>query len=188
MATDMLIRLAITAWLVVIAVHDHRTRRIPAWSTWPVIFALAGWWWLARGAWQVAASLVIILVMSSATKWESMVTAGGLALQVLVMLTRPAIPVLTIIVVWWLLYLFWRYLDFGGGDTATLMALIALFPSVRFALILAGVSVFLLFPLLIRERKTGQRVRHALGPVFAVAGILAAWALPLPFQSIRSIF
>ena len=184
MATETLVRLARTAWLVGIAVHDHRTRRIPAWSTWPVIFGLASWWWLARGAWQVAASLAIILVMSSAAKRESVVTAGGLALQALVMLTRPTMPVLTITVVWWLLYLFWRYLDFGGGDTATLMALIALFPSLGFALILAGVSALLLLPLLIRERRTGERTRHALGPVFALAGILAAWALPVPFHSV----
>ncbi len=177
-ATPVL-KTGITAWLIFIAVHDHRTHRIPAWSTWPVIFALAGWWWLAAGAWQVAASLGLILVMSSVSGREGMVTASGLVLQALVMFTRPAVPVLTIIVTWWLLYLLWRYMDFGGGDTALLMGLIALFPSPWFAFILAVVSVVLLTPLLIRERRSGERRPHPLGPVFAAAGILSAWLLPV---------
>ena len=62
MEMGIALKTAITVWLLFIAVYDYCTHRIPTWTTWPVIFALAGWWWLARGYWQVPAALAAILM------------------------------------------------------------------------------------------------------------------------------
>lgn len=173
MAAVIAFRALLTAWLLFVAVHDLRTRRIPAWSTWPLTAGLSVWW-AAQGAWQVPLALGLVLTVSSLPRWVDPV---ALAIQALSFVPGVPPPAAIIVGVWWLLYLTWRYFDFGGGDVALLMALFALFPSVAFALVLAGVTVAVGLPLLL----WGRRQRYPLGPIFAGAGIIATWHLPLPF-------
>lgn len=172
MGVDLAFRAGLTGWLVFVAVHDLRTRRIPAWSTWPLIVGLA-LWWAAQGAWQVPVALALILAVSSLPRWAE---PAAVALQALTFIPGISTSAAVIVGTWWTLYVAWRYGGLGGGDVALLMALFGLFPSVVFAALLAGVTLVAGIPLLLR----GRQRQYPLGPIFAAAGIMAGWFLPLP--------
>ena len=52
---------------------------------------------------------------------------------------------------WIALFLMWRVHIFGGGDSKLLMALFALFPTVRFLILLSVVKVIVSVPLLVSK-------------------------------------
>ncbi len=149
------------AWLVYIAVYDWRTWTVPARLTWPVLLAACGgqaW----RGAWAP------LTLFSSYFIWDTTVGdlkrlltprapvtaqdemrwllphAFVLVLTVGLLLVAqqqgPTAAFFTLSLA--LVHLLWRLGRLPGGDTGLLLALLGLFPSLRF-LVLAAVIVTL---------------------------------------------
>jgi len=131
----------VTIWLLAIASVDLRTATISNWLTLPALALLGGW----RVVQVVAyASRAMSAQRGQATAWLGNRASAG----------AGSVPALVfVILAWTVCFGLWELHVVGGGDAKTLMGILALFPTVDFAVFLAiGVLVLSLPLLLLRHR------------------------------------
>jgi Flp pilus assembly protein protease CpaA len=134
--------------LLAIAYLDARTATIPNWLTLPIL-ALAGGWRLAR---VVGGALMGMSAQPQQPSggWAASLFSGGQAVPAFIFM----------ILAWGLCFALWQLHVLGGGDSKTLMGMLALFPTADFGLFLAVGVLVLSLPLpLLRLR--GKRLRDA---------------------------
>lgn len=164
------VKVVLTLWFATVAVWDRLMRRVPNGLVLPVMFGALAWQffgWLrgaSRGvlvAWTLTVLLLCIVVglMALAERfgWQRsrlnrfaiavlLVVAAG---QFLSWVGRAPSEVIFVLVSWFVLFMMWRVHIFGGGDTKLLMALFALFPTIRFFILFALVKLIVSIPLLV---------------------------------------
>jgi Flp pilus assembly protein protease CpaA len=182
-------RLAVSAWLVYLAVADLRKGEVSNWATVPPLLAVVVWRSLT-GGWPLALALALVLA-GAQWPWFSAASVGLLAAC-----AWPATSVgLDVTVgVWTFVYVLWQIGVIGGADAKVVMALVALFPDGQIVWLLLlcwfGLSVVHLL------RRHGKRVPRALLqatkamaglempegsrypalPAVALAGLVYVWA------------
>ena len=158
-------RLLPAAWLVYVAVYDWRTWTVPWWTTWPVIGA-ACLGHAVRGAWVPLALLVFYYLWDTTVgdvkrllRWRSIDTERDDRRWLIPDLAAFALTVALLAVArgqgeaaffftagFALVHLLWRLGRLPGGDAALLIALLALFPSLRFLILASLVVAAVVFP------------------------------------------
>ncbi|MBM4429673.1 MAG: hypothetical protein FJ026_04895 [Chloroflexi bacterium] len=133
---SLLLKIVLTAWLLAIAYLDMRTATISNRLTLPVM-ALSGGWRVLAGSWYLLKAMVAGLGLSSATSWQR--TAND---------ARAWSALVFMCVAWACVFVLWELHILGGGDTKTLMGILALFPSGDFVAFLAAAVLVLSLPLL----------------------------------------
>ena len=152
-------RLLLAAWLVYVAVYDWRTWTVPWWTTWPVILA-ACLGHAGRGAWAPLALFALCFIWDTTigdvkrllhwrtinVSWDddhwlvpdaaAYAADGALAGRG----TGAGQAAFTFTLGFALVHGLWRLGRLPGGDAALLIALLGLFPSLRF-LVLASLVV-----------------------------------------------
>jgi Flp pilus assembly protein protease CpaA len=130
------LKLVVTLWLLGIAYIDARTATIPNWLTLPAMASLVGWRLIRAGCYVVGVSL---------GRWGQCSAADVQAL-------------LFTIVAWGFCFALWELHILGGGDSKTLMGILALFPSADFVVFLSLAVLVLSLPLLVlKQRGKGWR-------------------------------
>jgi len=187
----VVIRLAVSAWLVYLAVADLRRGEVSNWATVPPLL-VATIWRAASGDWTLGVALVVVVVAAECPP----TLAGGLLLAGMFLCMGPAIRqgVEAALVVWFGVAALWLVGVLGGADAKAVMTLAALFPGERLGWLLLiawlGQSLFYV----IREHgwRTPRVVASALGalarfrmpesrrrapalPAVALAGLVCAW-------------
>jgi hypothetical protein len=152
-------RLLPAAWLVYVAVYDWHTWTVPWWTTWPVIVA-ACLGHAILGAWVPVALLILYYLWDTTVgdlkrllrrpvsdperdnqRWLIPdVAAYGLTVGLLAIARSQGEAAFFFTAGFALVHLLWRLGRLPGGDAALLIALLALFPSLRF-LVLASLVV-----------------------------------------------
>ena len=152
-------RLLPAAWLVYIAIYDWRTWTVPGWATWPVI-AAACLGHAGRGAWAPVVLLTLYFLWDTTVgdvkrllrrrlndaegddrRWlVPDVVAFTLTLVLLAVARGQGEAAFFFTAGFMLVHLLWRLNRLPGGDAALLIALLGLFPSLRF-LVLASIVV-----------------------------------------------
>jgi hypothetical protein len=185
----MAFRLILAAWLVYVAVYDWRTWTVPWWTTWPVIVA-ACLGHASRGAWAPVVLLPLYFVWDTTVgdlkrllRWRFVDTerddrrwlipdmvAFALTFALLAVARGQGEAAFFLTAGFALVHLLWRLDRLPGGDAALLIALLALFPSLRFLVLASLVVVAVVLP------RLAWRYRHDLGSA-ARAGLTAGpWA------------
>ena len=172
----LILKLAITAWLVAVALWDLRTARIPNQLTFPAMAATGGFrlclglldlgLFLLRTAYcgnPAAGGARMELVMGSilraaAVNGAACSDGGYLYLGGNV---QGAANLLFTLVAWAIIFGGWKLNVMGGGDAKLLMVLFALFPTYNFALTFCFVVLVALLPLLVLQH-WGKRPLDAL--------------------------
>jgi hypothetical protein len=158
-------RLILAAWLAYVAVYDWRTWTVPWWTTWPVILAAclahAG-----RGAWAPLALFALCFIWDTTVGdlkrllgWRFIDTARDDARWLIPDVLALALTIALLAVArgqgeaaffftagFALVHLLWRLGRLPGGDAALLIALLGLFPSLRFMLLAAVVVAAVVVP------------------------------------------
>lgn len=147
---SLLLKIVLTAWLLAIAYLDMRTATISNWLTLPVM-ALSGGWRVLAGSQYLLKAVVAGLGLSSATSWQQ--TAND---------ARAWSALLFMCAAWACTFALWELHILGGGDTKTLMGILALFPSGDFVVFLAAAVLVLSLPLL-ALRLRGRPWRNVAG-------------------------
>ena len=131
MIWNVLIRLALSAWLIYIAIIDWRTLEVPNWATVPPLL-LATLWRVLFGGWPIGLALALVLA-GAQWPWALAPALGGLGLCL-----GLAVPMgLDVTVgVWILCFILWQLGVIGGADAKAVMTLSALFPDERLAWLL----------------------------------------------------
>ena len=165
----------LVAWLAYVAVYDWRTWTVPWWTTWPVIIASclghAG-----LGAWVPLALLVLYYLWDTTVgdlkrllRWRSIDTerddrrwlipdpvAFALTVALLAVARGQGEAAFFFSTGFALVHLLWRLGRLPGGDAALLIALLALFSSLRFLILASLVVAAVVFP------RLAWRYRHDL--------------------------
>ena len=182
-------RLALSAWLVYLAVMDLRKGEVTNWATVLPLLVLTLWRTLI-GDWPLGLALALVL---TGAQWPAFAVP---AVPLLVVCSWLDAELAVAITVWSFMYTLWQAGILGGADAKAVMALMALFPDGRLAWLLllcwAGVSVVYLL------RRHGPRALSALPgaakglagrrmpqgdrcpalPAVALAGLLYVWFYP----------
>jgi Flp pilus assembly protein protease CpaA len=166
-APDLLFKTIITAWLVAIAYSDRRTMAIPNWLTLSAL-GLFGGIRLAREAWHVLGAL-LLRVGAASGGWAQRASADAQA--------WPALRFM--FVAWFVCFALWELHVIAGGDAKTLMALLALFPSADFIVLLCAAVFVLGLPLLLLKLR-GRRLQDV--PSAVVAWFRGGHMLPTQQQ------
>jgi Flp pilus assembly protein protease CpaA len=168
-------RLLLVAWLVYIAVYDWRTWTVPGWTTWPVVIA-AGLGHAGLGAWVPLVLLALYYLWDTTVgdlkrllRWRFSdterddrrwlvpdVLAFALTLVLLAVARSQGAAAFFFTAGFALVHLLWRLNRLPGGDAALLIALLALFPSLRFLVLASIVVAALVLP------RLAWRYRHDL--------------------------
>ena len=143
---SLLLKIVLTAWLLAIAYLDMRTAMISNRLTLPAI-ALLGGLHVFGGARYLLKAAVARLGLSSATFWQRTASDERAWSALLFMILALACA-----------FALWELHILGGGDTKTLMGILALFPSGDFVAFLAAAVLILSLPLLVL-RLRGKRWR-----------------------------
>jgi len=123
-----------------------RTATISNRLTLPAI-ALVGGWRVLMGGWHLLKAAIARLGLSSAAVWQRAASDE-----------RAWSALLFMILAWAGTFLLWELHILGGGDTKTLMGILALFPRGDFVAFLAAAVLILSLPLLVlRMRGKGWR-------------------------------
>jgi Flp pilus assembly protein protease CpaA len=139
LTTMLLLKLAITSWLVTVALWDLRTTRIPNQLTFPAMAATGGLRF-CLGLWGLG--LLLLRVANG----------GDLACYGCLTANMQGIGnLLFTLVAWAIIFGGWKLNIIGGGDAKLLMALFALFPTYNFTLIFGLVTLAALLPLLVLQ-------------------------------------
>jgi Flp pilus assembly protein protease CpaA len=165
-------RVALSIWLVYLAVADLRRGEVTNWATVPLLLAATAWQTLA-GGWPLALMLALVLAGS---QW-AVFAVPSLGLMVLcAWAAAPLEPALSLskgldvaVWVWALAYLLWQIGVIGGADAKVVMALTAAFPDGRLAWLLLlcwlGLSVVYLL------HRHGRRAPQALLQALVLSGV-----------------
>jgi len=155
----------VVAWLVYVAIYDWRTWTVPWWTTWPVIGA-ACLGHISQGAWVPLALFALCFLWDTTVgdlrrllrrpvsdperddqRWlVPDVIAYGLTIALLAVARGQGETAFFFTAGFALVYLLWRLGRLPGGDAALLIALLALFPSLRFMLLAALVVTLVVLP------------------------------------------
>lgn len=188
-------RLLLAAWLVYIAVYDWRTWTVPWWTTWPVIGA-ACLGHAGRGAWAPLTLFALILLWDTTVgdvrrllrrssleqhredRWlVPDVVAYGLTIVLLAVARGQGEAAFCFTASFALVHLLWRLDRLPGGDAALLIALLALFPSLRFLVLAALVVAAAVLP------RLAWRYRHDLGAAVRTGLSNGLWAALISFRA-----
>jgi len=145
----LLLKLAITAWLVAVAFWDLRTARIPNQLTFPAMAATGGFR-LCLGLWGLG------LLLLRVANGGSPACYGCMAANM-----QGIENLLFTLVAWAIIFGGWKLNIMGGGDAKLLMALFALFPTYSFVLTFCLTVLAALLPLLALQYR-GKRPLDAL--------------------------
>ena len=151
MLAILLLKLAITAWLVAVALWDLRTARIPNQLTFPAMAATGGFR-LCLGLWGLG-----LFLLRAANGGNPACSDGGCLGGYM----QGTANLLFMLVAWAIIFGGWKLNIMGGGDAKLLMALFALFPTYNFALTFCLVVLVALLPLLVLQYR-GKRPLDAL--------------------------
>ena len=158
-------RLLLAAWLVYVAVYDWRTWTVPWWTTWPVIVA-ACLGHALLGAWVPIVLLILYYLWDTTVgdlkrllrrrlddaerddrRWLIPdVAAYGLTIALLTVAHSQGEAAFFFTAGFALVHLLWRLGRLPGGDAALLIALLGIFPSLRFMLLAALVVTLVVLP------------------------------------------
>lgn len=154
-------RLALSAWLCVLAAQDVRRGEVSNWLTVPPLLAVALVRPLLPGGWPVALALALILV---AAQWPRLALPALAGLTLCLWWAIPAGLEATV-GVWALCFILWRLGVIGGADAKVVMTLTGLFPDGRLAwLLLAAWFLWSVGFLAVRLRGRAPRsLLHAAG-------------------------
>lgn len=130
----LIIKLAITAWLVSVTLWDWRTGRVPNKLSLPVMLGV-GACRLAQTAWLLISTKVKLPAISVPSWWQPLRVFWG-----------PPNSLYFIWVAWVVVFIFWSLRVMGGGDAKIAMGLLAIFPTLHFALIFSCLVVLFGLP------------------------------------------
>jgi hypothetical protein len=185
----MVCRLLVSAWLIYIAIYDWRTWTVPWWTTWPVILAAcAGHVW--RGAWAPWALFVLCFLWDTTVgdlkrllHWRFIDTARddrrwlapdivvyGLTIGLLAIARGQGAAAFFFTAGFALVHLLWRLGRLPGGDAALLIALLGLFPRLRFLILASLVVAAVVLP------RLAWRYRHDLVAATRSGFVAGPWA------------
>lgn len=209
MISPIACKLAVIGWLVFIAIHDWRTWTVAPWSTWPVIASgcLVQAW---RGAWAPLALFVLYfawdttradlcrllrvdVVEGDEDRW---LLPDPLAYAITGLLIYVAISQgqasLVLTAGFALLHLAWRLGRLPGGDCVLVIALLAIFPSLRFVWVGALVVALVTIPRLAwKYRLDGVhalRIGFMGGPAMGLAVLRAAMREKARVEPVAYVF
>ena len=189
-------RLLPAAWLVYVAVYDWRTWTVPWWTTWPVIVAACLGHTLV-GAW------VPVVLLALYYLWDTTVrdlkrllrrtlsdperddrrwlipdgVAYGLTIVLLAVARGQGEAAFFFTAGFALVHLLWRLGRLPGGDAALLIALLGLFPSLRFLVLASLVVAAVVMPRLV------WRYRHDLVVAVRTGLRSGPWAALTSFRA-----
>ena len=182
-------RLLLAAWLAYVAVFDQRTWTVPWWTTWPVILAAClGHAW--RGAWAPLALFALCFFWDTTVgdvkrllHWHTsdvardddhwlVPTAAACAVTALLLVVArgQGEAAFTFTLGFALVHGLWRQGRLPGGDAALLIALLGLFPSLRFLVLAAAVVAAVVLP------RLAWRYRHDLAVAARAGWATGPWA------------
>lgn len=154
-------------WLAWAAWQDVRTKEVSNWLTIPPLFGVA-LWWLARGEWRVIALLVILVGIVETMDRRHIYPAAAIVLAVSAgagVSYMAAAQVRLILIAWSALWAIWVTQKAGGADVKVVMALLALYPDWRLAVLL--VAAYVVWSIYYLVRRHGRRaLRVALANMF----------------------
>jgi hypothetical protein len=179
----------LAAWLVYVAVYDWRTWTVPWWATWPVIVA-ACLGHAVVGAWVPVVLLVLYYLWDTTVgdlkrllrrpladperddrRWlVPDVVAYGLTIALLAVARGQGEAAFFFTAGFALVHLLWRLGWLPGVDAALLIALLGLFPSLRFLVLASLVVAAAVLPRLI------WRYRHDLAAAARTGLTAGPWA------------
>jgi Flp pilus assembly protein protease CpaA len=184
-------RLAVSAWLITLAVADLRKGEVTNWATVPPLLAVTAWQTLT-GSWPLGLTLALIL---AGAQWPVFAVPS---LGLMVLCAWLAVPSGMDVAVWvWVfVYVLWLLRVIGGADAKVVMALMAVFPDGRLAWLLLlcwfGLSVVYLLhrhgrhaPQALLKATSGlvrfqvleeEGGRYPALPAVALAGLIYVWA------------
>ena len=187
----------LVAWLVYVAVYDWRTWTVPWWTTWPVIVAAClGHAW--RGGWAPLGLLALCFLWdttagdlkhllrrrSSDTEGDDCLwlvpdrVAFALTIALLAIARGQGEAAFCFTAGFALVHMLWRLDRLPGGDAALLIALLGLFPSLRFLVLASAVVTVAVLPRLAwRYRQdvvAAARIGLSAGPWAALVNFRAA--------------
>jgi hypothetical protein len=185
----MVFRLLVSVWLVHIAIYDWRTWTVPWWATWPVILAACAGH-ILRGAWAPLALFVLCFLWDTTVgdlkrllRWRFIdtarddrrwlvpdVAAYGLTIALLAVARGQGAAAFFFTAGFALVHLLWRLGRLPGGDAALLIALLALFPSLRFLILASLVVAAAVLP------RLAWRYRHDLAAAARLGFVGGPWA------------
>ena len=177
------------AWLVYVAVYDWRTWTVPWWTTWPVVIA-ACLGHASLGAWVPVALLTLYYLWDTTVgdlkrllRWRFIdterddrrwlipdVAAFALTVALLAVARGQGEAAFFFSTGFALVHLLWRLGRLPGGDAALLIALLALFPSLRFLILASLVVAAVVFP------RLAWRYRHDLAAAARSVFVVGPWA------------
>jgi len=175
MLLPVVFRGLLVAWLAYVAVYDWRTWTVPWWTTWPVVVA-ACLGHAGLGAWVPLALLILYYLWDTTVgdlkrllRWRFSdterddrrwlapnVVAFALTIVLLAVARDQGEAAFFFTAGFALVHLLWRLGRLPGGDAALLIALLALFPSLRFLVLASLVVAAVVFP------RLAWRYRHDL--------------------------
>lgn len=179
----------LVAWLVYVAVYDWRTWTVPWWTTWPVIIA-ACLGHASLGAWVPTVLLVLYYLWDTTVgdlkrllHWRLSDTerddrrwlipdmvAFALTVALLAVARGQGEAAFFFTAGFALVHLLWRLGRLPGGDAALLIALLSLFPSLRFLILASLVVAAVVFP------RLAWRYRHDLVAAVRTGLTVGPWA------------
>jgi len=179
----------LVAWLVYVAVYDWRTWTVPWWTTWPVIIA-ACLGHISQGAWAPLALFALCFLWDTTAgdfrrllrrpvsdperddrRWlVPDAVAYGLTLALLAVARGQGEAAFFFTAGFALVHLLWRLSRLPGGDAALLIALLALFPSLRFLVLASLVVAAAVLP------RLAWRYRHDLVAAARSGFVAGPWA------------
>jgi hypothetical protein len=179
----------LVAWLAYVAVYDWRTWTVPWWTTWPVVIA-ACLGHAGLGAWVPIVLLALYYLWDTTVgdlkrllRWRSIDTerddrrwlipdmvAFALTVALLAVARGQGEAAFFFTAGFALVHLLWRLGRLPGGDAALLIALMALFPSLRFLILASLVVAAVVFP------RLAWRYRHDLAAAARSVFVVGPWA------------
>jgi hypothetical protein len=185
----MVFRLLVSAWLVYIAIYDWRTWTVPWWTTWPVILAACAGH-VSQGPWAPLALFVLCFLWDTTVSdlkrllhWRFIdtarddrrwlvpdVVAYGLIIALLAVARGQGEAAFFFAVGFALIHLLWRLGRLPGGDAALLIALLGLFPGLRFPVLASLVVAMVVLP------RLAWRYRHDLAAAARLGFVAGPWA------------
>lgn len=186
----------LVVWLAYVAVYDWRTWTVPWWTTWPVIVA-ACLGHAGRGAWAPFVLLALCFLWDTTVgdlkrllrrrfsdtehddrRWlVPDVLAFALTIALLAVARGQGEAAFFFTTGFALVHLLWRLDRLPGGDAALLIALLALFPSLRFLVLASLVVAAVVLP------RLAWRYRHNMVEAARTGLTAGPWAALTVFRA-----
>ena len=189
-------RLILAAWLAYVAVYDWRTWTVPWWTTWPVILA-ACLGHAGRGAWAPLLLFALCFLWDTTVgdvkrllHWRTInvardddhwlvpnAAAYAVTALLLVAARGQGTAAFTFTLGFALMHGLWRTGRLPGGDAALLIALLGLFPSLRFLVLASLVVAAAVLP------RLAWRYRHDMVAAARIGVTAGPWAALTIFRA-----